>query len=53
MGTSAPSHYDVNDEKALQVLWDGHLMEDHTYYIRVYNHDIGPLAYELEIRGGP
>ena len=53
LGTSAPSIYELDDVKALQVLWDGHLMEDHDYYIKVFNHDIGPLAYELEIRGGP
>lgn len=53
LGTSSPSPYELEDEKALQVLWDGQLMEDQVYYVKVYNHDIGPLEYELEIQGGP
>ena len=52
-GTSSPSPYETDDEKSLQVLWEGQLMEEHIYYIKVYNHDIGPLAYEFEVVGGP
>jgi len=53
LGTSSPSPNILKDEKALQVLWDGQLMEDQVYYIKVFNHDIGPLKYELLIKGGP
>jgi hypothetical protein len=53
LGTSAPSQYETEDVRSLQVLWNGQLMEEHVYYIKVYNHDIGPLEYEFEIRGGP
>lgn len=50
LGTSSPALYpELKDERSLQVLWTGHLREDHVYYVKVYNHDIGPLAYELEI----
>ena len=52
-GTSSPSPNTLKDERALQVLWDGHLMEGQVYYVRVFNHDIGPLEYELSIKGGP
>jgi hypothetical protein len=53
LGTSAASPNKTDDIKSLQVLWDGQLMEEHTYYVKVYNHDLGPLEYELEIQGGP
>ncbi len=53
LGTSADSPNKLKNEKSLQVLWDGQLMEDHVYFIRVHNYDIGPLEYELEIQGGP
>ena len=50
LGTSAPSPYKTDNVKSLQVLWDGQLMARHIYYIKVYNHDIGPLEYQLAIR---
>jgi hypothetical protein len=53
LGASAPSPYKTANEKSLQVLWDGQLMAHHVYYVKLYNHDIGPLEYELEVRGGP
>ena len=53
MGTSAPSPFPTDDKKSLQVLWDGQLMADHLYFIKINNHDIGPLEYEFEIQGGP
>jgi hypothetical protein len=54
LGTSSPALYpDLDDERSLQVLWNGQLREDHVYYVKVYNHDIGPLEYKLEVRGGP
>ena len=53
LGASAPSPYRLDNVKDLQVLWDGQLMSNQLYYIKVYNHDIGPLAYEFEIQGGP
>jgi len=53
LGTSAPSPNVTDDVRSLQVLWTGHLMEEQYYYIKVVNHDIGPLDYELEIQGGP
>ncbi|MBN1995774.1 MAG: hypothetical protein JW953_24020 [Anaerolineae bacterium] len=53
LGTSATSPNETKDVKSLQVLWRGQLMEEHTYYVKIYNHDIGPLEYELEIQGGP
>lgn len=53
MGTSAPSPYPLEDSKSLQVLWDGYLMEAHTYYIKVTNYDIGSLTYELDVQGTP
>ncbi len=53
LGAGAPSPYKLNNAKDLQVLWDGQLMSDHLYYIKVYNHDIGPLEYEFDLRGGP
>ncbi len=53
LGTSAPSPYETKNKTSLQVLWDGQLMEEHVYYVKVYNHDIGPLEYEFEIKGGP
>lgn len=52
LGTSAPSPNKLENEKSLQVLWDGQLMEEHVYYIKVFNHDIGPLEYELEVKRG-
>ncbi len=53
LGASSPSPNKLKNEKSLQVLWDGQLMEEHVYFIRVHNHDIGPLEYELQIKGGP
>jgi len=53
VGASAPSPYPLKNDKSLQVLWDGQLMEGQLYYVKVYNHDIGPLRYKLEITGGP
>lgn len=53
LGTSSPSPNELDDETSLQVVWDGQLMESQVYYIKVYNHDIGPLEYELEVQGGP
>ena len=52
MGTSAPSPEAVSNKKARQVLWHGQFMEDHIYYIKIFNHDIGPLRYELEFKSG-
>lgn len=52
LGTSAPSKYPLSDKKSLQVLWKGQLMEDHLYYVKIFNHDIGPLEYTLEFNGG-
>ncbi|MEW5960510.1 MAG: hypothetical protein AB1801_22520 [Chloroflexota bacterium] len=52
LGTSSPSPYKTEDVKSLQVLWDGYLMAHHVYYVKVFNHDIGPLEYELVIKGG-
>jgi hypothetical protein len=52
MGTSSPALYpELEDKRSLQVLWNGHFREDQVYYIKVYNHDIGPLEYDLEIQG--
>jgi hypothetical protein len=55
MGTSSPTPYRTQgiSDKSLEVLWHGNLMEDQEYYIKVFNHDIGPLQYELEFKGGP
>lgn len=54
VGASAPATFTkLKDERSLQVLWAGQLMEEHVYYVKVYNHDIGPLDYEFEIKGGP
>jgi len=53
LGTSAPSPNKTKNEKSLQVLWDGQLLSEHVYYIKVFNHDIGPLEYEFEVKGGP
>ena len=53
LGTSAPSPNKTKNEKSLQVLWDGQLLSEHLYYIKVFNHDIGPLEYEFELKGGP
>jgi len=53
LGTSSPSPNDTEDVRSLQVVWDGQLMEEQTYYVKIFNHDIGPLEYELEIQGGP
>jgi|GEM_PF-907898 len=52
-GVSMPSPYPTEDVRSLQVLWDGQLMEEHIYYLKIWNHDIGPLEYELEVQGGP
>ncbi|MFN8453865.1 MAG: hypothetical protein U0401_04205 [Anaerolineae bacterium] len=52
-GTSAPSPYPTDDVRSLQVLWKGQMMEEHVYYLKIWNHDIGPLEYELEVKGGP
>lgn len=52
-GVSMPSPYPTEDVRSLQVLWDGQLMEEHVYYLKIWNHDIGPLEYELELQGGP
>jgi hypothetical protein len=52
-GVSMPSPYPTEDVRSLQVLWDGQLMEEHIYYLKIWNHDIGPLEYELEMQGGP
>jgi hypothetical protein len=54
MGASAPATFaKLEDERSLQVLWNGQLREEHVYFVKVYNHDIGPLEYKLEIKGGP
>lgn len=53
LGASAPSPYKTKDVRSLQVLWTGQLMEEQVYYVKVWNHDIGPLEYEFEIQGGP
>jgi len=52
-GTSANSVNETEDPRSRQVVWDGQLMEEQIYYVKVYNHDIGPLEFELEIQGGP
>lgn len=52
-GTSAPSPYPTKDVRSLQVLWKGQMMEEQVYYLKIWNHDIGPLDYELEVKGGP
>jgi hypothetical protein len=52
-GASSSSPNKTEDVRSLQVMWQGQLMEEHTYYVKIYNHDIGPLEYELEIQGGP
>ncbi|GIK40014.1 MAG: hypothetical protein BroJett011_38470 [Chloroflexota bacterium] len=52
-GVSMPSPYPTEDIRSLQVLWDGQLMEEHVYYLKIWNHDIGSLKYELEVQGGP
>ncbi len=52
-GVSMPSSYPTEDIRSLQVLWDGQLMEEHVYYLKIWNHDIGPLEYKLEVQGGP
>jgi hypothetical protein len=52
MGTSSPSIYPTKDEKSLKVGWNGQFMEGQVYFIKVYNHDIGPLEYDLELIGG-
>ena len=53
LGTSSSSPNETEDVRSLQVVWDGQLMEEQIYYVKIYNHDIGPLEYELEIQGGP
>ena len=53
LGTSGYSPNKTKNRQSLQVLWRGQLMEKQTYYVKVYNHDLGPLEYELEIQGGP
>jgi hypothetical protein len=52
-GASAPSPYPTDDVRSLQVLWKGQMMEEHVYYLKIWNHDIGALEYELEVKGGP
>jgi hypothetical protein len=52
-GTSSPSPEKTKNPKSLQVLWDGQMLSEHLYYLKVLNHDIGPLEYELEIKGDP
>lgn len=52
-GASSPSPYPTEDIRSLQVLWNGQLMEEQLYYLKIWNHDIGPLEYELEVKGGP
>lgn len=52
-GTSAPSLYPTKDVRSLQVLWKGQMMEEQVYYLKIWNHDIGSLDYELEVKGGP
>ncbi len=52
-GTSIPSANALKDVRSLQVVWKGQLMEEQVYYVKVWNHDIGPLQYELELKGGP
>jgi hypothetical protein len=52
-GASIPSAYATDDVRSLQVVWKGQLMEEQVYYLKVWNHDIGPLHYKLEIKGGP
>jgi hypothetical protein len=51
LGTSAPLSYKTGNPNSLQVVWEGQLMSEHVYYIKVNNHDIGPLEYELKITG--
>ncbi|RME72316.1 MAG: hypothetical protein D6784_13745 [Chloroflexi bacterium] len=50
LGTSSVAFDQSGDPRSLRVVWDGQLMSNHTYYIKVYNHDIGPLEYELEVK---
>ncbi len=52
LGTSSPSPNKTEDVRSLQVLWEGQLMAEQVYYVKLYNHDIGPLEYELEVKGG-
>jgi hypothetical protein len=52
-GVSSPSPEKTKNPKSLQVLWDGQMLSDHLYYLKVWNHDIGPLEFELELKGGP
>jgi len=51
LGTSAPSIYPTGNPNSLQVIWEGQLMSEHVYYIKVNNHDLGPLEYELKLKG--
>ena len=53
LGASGYSPNKTKNPQSLQVLWRGQLMEKQTYYVKVYNHDLGPLEYELDIQGGP
>jgi hypothetical protein len=53
LGTSAPSPFKLGNEKSLQVVWEGQLMSGHEYYIKLFNHDLGPLSYDLKVQGGP
>ena len=51
LGASAPATFaQLDDERSLQVLWSGQLKKEHVYYVKVYNHDIGPLEYEFKIK---
>lgn len=51
LGASAPATFaELEDERSLQVLWSGQLMKEHVYYVKVHNHDIGPLEYEFKIK---
>jgi hypothetical protein len=53
LGASAPATFaQLADKRSRQVLWSGQLMAEHVYYVKVYNHDIGPLEYELKVRDG-
>ncbi|MCB0197357.1 MAG: hypothetical protein KDJ65_35750, partial [Anaerolineae bacterium] len=51
LGASAPATFaKLDDERSLQVLWSGQLKKEHVYYVKVYNHDIGPLEYEFKVK---
>ena len=53
LGASAPATFaQLADQRSRQVLWSGQLMAEHVYYVKIYNHDIGALKYELKVKEG-